>query len=79
MKISAGEFKTNCLKLMDEVARTHEPLIITKHGKPIARIIPAEDEEKTVLFGYMAGTAKIRDNIISPIEVDWEAMDKSEK
>ena len=77
MEISAGEFKARCLKLMDEVARTHEPVIITKRGKPVAKMVPVENEEKPELFGYMAGTATIHGDIIGPIEVEWEAMDES--
>ncbi len=75
MEISAGEFKAKCLKLMDEVARTHEPVIITKRGRPVAKMVPIENEEETELFGYMAGTATIHGDIVSPIEVEWEAMD----
>ena len=77
MEISAGEFKAKCLKLMDEVARTHEPVIITKRGRPVAKMVPIESAEKTELFGYMAGTATIHGDIIGPIEVEWEAMDES--
>ena len=77
MEISAGEFKAKCLKLMDEVARTHEPVIITKRGRPVAKMVPIENEEEVELFGYMAGTATIHGDIIGPIEVEWEAMDES--
>ena len=77
MEISAGEFKAKCLKLMDEVARTHEPVIITKRGRPVAKMVPLESEEEVELFGYMAGTATIHGDIIGPVEVEWEAMDES--
>lgn len=79
MEISAGEFKATCLKLMDEVARTHETVIITKRGRPVVRMVPVEDEGETILFGYMAGTATIHGDIVGQIEVEWEAMDESEK
>ena len=36
MEISAGEFKAKCLKLMNQVANTREPIIITKRGRPVA-------------------------------------------
>jgi len=78
MEISAGEFKAKCLKLMDEVARTHEPLIITKRGRPVARMVPVEVEEPASLFGYMAGTATIHGDIVAPLEVAWEALDEAE-
>jgi prevent-host-death family protein len=76
MEISAGEFKARCLKLMDDVARTHQPLIITKRGRPIARMVPLEDREPVGLFGYMAGTATLHGDIVAPLDVAWEAMDE---
>ena len=75
--IAAAEFKANCLRLMDEVARQHRPIIITKRGKPVAKLVPVE-QEPIVLFGYMAGTAKICGDIISPIEdAGWTGDDKN--
>lgn len=78
MEISAGEFKAKCLKLMDEVARTHEPVIITKRGRPVAKMVPMDNENKPELFGYMEGTATVRGDIIAPIEVAWEALGDTE-
>ena len=69
--IAAADFKANCLRLMDEVAHERRPIIITKRGKPIAKLVPVE-EEPIDLFGYMAGTAKICGDIIGPIEdLEW--------
>ena len=65
--VAATEFKANCLRLMDEVAQQHRPIVITKRGKPVAKLVPIE-QEPTDLFGYMAGTAKICGDIISPID-----------
>lgn len=42
--VSAGEFKTHCLKLMDQVAESHEELIVTKRGVPVVKMIPIETE-----------------------------------
>lgn len=69
--ISAGEFKAKCLKLMDLVAKTHEEFIITKRGKPVARIVPIESVEDP--FGFLKGTVHINGDIISPIEEKWTA------
>lgn len=41
--IKASEFKAKCLALLDDVAEKRETLIVTKRGKPVARIVPAED------------------------------------
>jgi len=70
-RVSAADFKANCLRLIDEVALQRRPVVITKRGKPVARLVPVEDEPKD-LFGCMAGTAKICGDIIGPIEdLEW--------
>lgn len=71
-EIAAGEFKARCLKLMDQVQRTKKPITITKRGKPIAQLVPVNSEKRDV-FGCMKGTIKIVGDIVSPIDVDWEA------
>ncbi|MDI7775918.1 type II toxin-antitoxin system Phd/YefM family antitoxin [Asticcacaulis sp. EMRT-3] len=69
--IGAGDFKAKCLKLLDEVAETRRPLIITKHGKPVARLVPMPPKKS--LFGLMAGSVVYEGDIISPIDVEWDA------
>ncbi|HEY6895656.1 MAG TPA: type II toxin-antitoxin system prevent-host-death family antitoxin [Rhodocyclaceae bacterium] len=69
--IGAGDFKAKCLKLLDDVATTREPLIITKHGRPVAKVVPVPPE--TELFGALAGTVQREDDIVSPLENEWEA------
>ncbi|HLY45547.1 MAG TPA: type II toxin-antitoxin system Phd/YefM family antitoxin [Stellaceae bacterium] len=70
-RIAAGEFKAKCLRLLDEVARRQTPLIITKRGKPIAKLVPI-DEPPVDIYGCMAGTARITGDIVSPItDLDW--------
>lgn len=73
MNINAAEFKTKCLKLIDEVAATHEPLIITKRGKPVARLVPIEEENPPGLFGYMKGTVQILGDIVNVPHEPWAA------
>ena len=70
--IKASEFKAKCLKIMDEVAESGEPVVITKHGTPVAELVPAKKRPKT-LFGALKGTGAILGDIISPIEDEWEA------
>lgn len=45
MKISATDFKARCLRLLDQVSRTREELVILKRGRPVARVVPAGDEK----------------------------------
>ena len=71
--IKASEFKAKCLKLMDEVAVTGEDIIITKNGKAVAKLSAHREKPKT-LFGMDKGRIKIIGDIISPIDVEWDAM-----
>ncbi len=73
--IPAGKFKTFCLAVMDEVQATGEPVLVTKHGKPVVKVVPAETKDDNI-FGYMAGKAKIVGDIISPATPmeDWDAL-----
>ena len=75
--VKATEFKAKCLKLMDEVAETGEEIVITKNGKPVAKLTPYREtpkpERPKTLFGIDHGRLQIVGDIISPIEVEWEA------
>ena len=71
--IKASEFKAKCLALLDEVGRTGEPLVITKKGKPVARLVPHEPKKRQ-LIGLLKGRVEILGDIISPIDVEWEAL-----
>jgi prevent-host-death family protein len=69
--IGAGHFKAKCLKLLDQVAETRQPLTITKHGKPVARLVPIEP--KRSLFGALKGSVYYEGDIISPVDAEWDA------
>jgi prevent-host-death family protein len=54
--MAAGEFKAKCLAVMDDVKANGEPVLITKHGKAVAKLVPAdEDKGKDSIFGFMKG------------------------
>ncbi|HEX9771895.1 MAG TPA: type II toxin-antitoxin system Phd/YefM family antitoxin [Steroidobacteraceae bacterium] len=75
MEIPAGEFKAKCLKLMEKVARSREPIVITKRGKPVAKLVPPDEPgPRPPLFGYMAGTAEIRGDVVDAPEIEWAAL-----
>ncbi len=71
MEIAAGEFKAKCLKLMDEVQKYHEDIIITKHGKPVARLTAIEAETPRPLFGFLKDTMILKGDIVSPLNAPW--------
>jgi len=70
-KIAAGEFKARCLTLMEDVRSTREPLIITKRGKPVAKLVPVE-EPKDDFIGRLEGVFRVVGDIESPID-GWES------
>ena len=71
-KIPAGSFKTHCLSLMDEVQAKRETILIAKRGKPVAKLVPV-DEEPDGIFGFLAGKGKITGDVIAPAlsEEEW--------
>lgn len=71
--VKASEFKAKCLKIMDEVAATGSPVIITKNGVPISQLIPAKHRTET-LFGALKGSVSIRGNIIAPVDAEWDEL-----
>ena len=71
--IKASEFKAKCLKLMDEVAESGEEIVITKHGRPVSRLVPFR-ERPASLFGIDRDLIVIHGDITEPIDVEWEAQ-----
>jgi len=70
--VGATEFKGRCLELMDQVAATGNPIVITKRGKPVARLVPAEERPKS-LVGALKGHIHVTGDIVAPLDVGWEA------
>ena len=71
--IKASEFKAKCLALMDEVARTGAVVIITKNGKPVAELVPHRPRRQSAR-GVLKNELFIAGDIISPIDVEWDAL-----
>ncbi len=70
--IQAGKFKAQCLALLDSVANSHIPILITKHGKPVAKVVPADPKDINVLKPLKNSVAFLGD-VIAPIDEKWEA------
>jgi prevent-host-death family protein len=68
--VGSGEFKARCLELMKEVQERHEPLVVTRRGKPIVRILPVV-EGSPQSFGALAGTVRYTGDIVAPDVEDW--------
>jgi prevent-host-death family protein len=74
--IKISEFKAKCLAILAKVERTNSPVVITKRGRPVARILPPDTPEKKSWLGCMSGTAHIVGDIVSPDPADenlWTA------
>ena len=71
----AGEFKARCLKVMDHVRATGEPVLITKKGRPVAKLVPP-DEQAEDIFGCLAGRIEIVGDIEAPVidPGEWDAL-----
>jgi len=73
--IAAGQFKARCLQLMDEVRTTRQPVLITKKGRPVARLVPAEGQVEDI-FGCLRNEIRIVGDIESPVVPleDWDVL-----
>ena len=70
--VPAASFKARCLELMDRVRETRETYIVTKHGKPVAKLVPYDDEPRRPFFGCMAGTVLKYERPFAPIDGEWD-------
>ncbi len=74
-KMSAAQFKTHCLTVMDEVRSTRHPVVITKRGRPVAKLVPV-DTARDDFIGHLEGVIRVVGDIESPVEPpeSWEAL-----
>ena len=73
--MSAAHFKSQCLKVMDEVHKSRQEVVITKRGKPVARLAPLKSEPDDI-FNCLAGEMEIVGDITSPVvpAEDWDVL-----
>ncbi len=74
--VPAGEFKQTCLRLLDEVGESGEPIVITKRGKAVAQLTQVHSARSEDWIGTMRNRGEIRDDLIAPaVEPgEWHAM-----
>jgi prevent-host-death family protein len=63
--MAAGAFKANCLAVMDEVQSKRVTVVITKRGKPVAKLVPVETQVDDI-FGFLRGKGEITGDVVSP-------------
>lgn len=69
--VPAAEFKTRCLELLDRVRETGVDYIVTKHGVPVAKVVPCREPSASPIFGSMKGTVLGYDRPFDPIDGDY--------
>lgn len=72
--IPASQAKTHLLELLNTVDIKGESVIITKRGRPVAKLVPIEKAPPRRIFGYMKGSVKITGDIVGPEPDIWNAM-----
>ena len=70
LEVPAGVFKNTCLALMDKVHDERVQVVITKHGNPVARLVPVDVDGPSAL-GFMRGSVLAEDDIVSPDFDAW--------
>jgi len=63
--IPAGTFKTKCLAIMDEVQAKREPVVVTKHGRPVAKLVPVNSDADEI-FGFFSSKGSITGDVVTP-------------
>ena len=71
-RIGAGEFKIQCLRLIDRVAEENAEFVVTRYGRPVARLVPYGDAPPSI-FGHVAGSVLRYGDLVSPIDEAWDA------
>ena len=78
-EIAISKFKATCLEVLERVRKTRKRILVTRFGQPIAEVLPpSAGPGKSGWLGSMAGTARIKGDIVSPASEtrDWEALKK---
>jgi len=77
-KVPATEFKAKCLELMDRVSEHRESYVITKRGKPVARLVPADPPKRKSIFGCMADQTIVVADLERPAwtEEEWREFER---
>jgi prevent-host-death family protein len=80
-RVPATEFKAKCLELMDRVAERRETYVITKRGRAVAKLVPADPERETSIFGCMAGQTMFVGDVEKPsyTEGEWKAFERQRR
>jgi prevent-host-death family protein len=75
--MDAGSFKTNFLPVQDEVRTKRETVMITKRGKPVAKLVPTNSQTNEI-YNFMAGKGVVTGDVVSPaiFTADWNWLEQ---
>jgi len=71
-RVASAEFKTRCLELLDHVRDSGAAYVVTKHGRPVAEVVPYRESGAKTGFGALAGTVLAYDRPFDPVEGDYD-------
>lgn len=71
LSVPAARFKAQCLSLIEQVRQSRRPIIVTRHGQPVAKVVPFQARRHSIV-GYSQGTVKILGDIVAPTGVRWD-------
>lgn len=71
-RVPASTFKDTCLQLLDRVQQTREEIVVTRYGRPVAKLV-AFEEGTPSLFGMLAGSVTVSGDIVASIGEEWDA------
>lgn len=69
--VGSAEFKARCLEFIDHVKESRAEYIVTRHGRPVARLVPVEAEQKGSPLGSMKGTVLKYERPFDPVPATW--------
>lgn len=72
MEISTSQFREQCVQLIDKVHNFHTEIIITKHGKPWARLVSIDDSEFQPFIASLTGVGHTVGDLLEPFDDEWE-------
>lgn len=71
--VSASDLKNEWHAYLDRVSRLREAVLVTRYGKPIAKLVPIDPSPEQSVFGALAGTVTEHGDIVAPTGESWEA------
>ena len=70
-EISISELKAHCSRVIDDVARGRGEVVVTRRGRPVAKLVPVGNEERPRLFGFAKGMIAIHGDVVASVEEPW--------